>query len=106
MYADHTVLFSNFITIGSGNEGSEDDDTQKVDDKSDTTVQLPVMLTIMQPVIFNQQKSPSYKWKEKVQEKIRMLQIQKCKFSSRYEKNLGRSKHQTSKMKMNCLVPW
>ena len=61
MYADHTVLFSNFITIGSGNEGSEDDDTQKVDDKSDTTVQLPVMLTIMQPVIFNQQKSPSYK---------------------------------------------
>ena len=38
MYADHTVLFSNFITIGSGNEGSEDDDTQKGDDKSDTTV--------------------------------------------------------------------
>ena len=38
MYADNTVLFSNFITIGSGNEGSEDDDTQKVDDKSNTTV--------------------------------------------------------------------
>ena len=28
---------SNFITIDSGNEGSEDDDTQNVDDKSDTT---------------------------------------------------------------------
>ena len=38
MYADNTVLFSNCITIGSGNEGSEDDDTQKVDDKSKTTV--------------------------------------------------------------------
>jgi len=28
---------SNFITIDSGNEGSEDDDTQNTDDKSDTT---------------------------------------------------------------------
>ena len=28
---------SNFITIDSGNEGSEDDDTQNVDDKSNTT---------------------------------------------------------------------
>ena len=28
---------SNFITIDSGNEGTDDDDTQSVDDKSDTT---------------------------------------------------------------------
>ena len=105
MYADHTVLFSNFITIGSGNEGSEDDDTQKVDDKSDTTVTTTSDANNHAASNFQPTEKPKLQMKRKSAGKIRMLQIQKCKFSSRYEKNLGRSKHQTSKMKMNCLVP-
>ena len=42
------------------------------------------MLTITQPVIFDQQKSPSYRWKEKVQEKnqnVANLVLQVLQFS-------------------------
>ena len=73
---------SNFITIDSGNEGSEDDGTQNVDDKSDTMETTTSDADNHPASNFRPTKKLKLQMKRKVQGKIRMLQMQKCKFCS------------------------
>ena len=66
--------------------------------------QQPVMLTIMQPVIFDQQKSPSYKRKEKVQEKNQDIANAEVQVLQSIGKKLGQKQTPDFKDENECLV--